>query len=134
MKFSTKTIEMIGKAVAEEMKRCGYNSGDNLYEVENGMRELQRQIGVAGLATFLEQADEALQEEVKASACQSDYYFHSYRPAVIWSVFGKVRIERRYYTRKERDCLAGSKDGVFSRTSESKFGGTLSLGRREYPF
>jgi hypothetical protein len=97
MKFSTKTIQLIGKAVAEEMKRCGYNSGDNIYEVENGMRELQRQIGVAGLATFLEQADEALQEEVKASACQSDYYFHSYRPAVIWSVFGKVRIERRYY-------------------------------------
>jgi hypothetical protein len=110
MKFSTKTIEMIGKAVAEEMKRCGYNSGDNLYEVENGMRELQRQIGVAGLATFLEQADEALQEEVKASACQSDDYFHSYRPAVIWSVFGKVRIERRYY--RYRNAKGREKKGI----------------------
>jgi hypothetical protein len=100
MKFSTKKIQAIGKAVAEEMKRCGYSSADNVYEVENGMRELQRQIGVAGLGTFLEKADQELHEKVKASACQRDYYFHSYRPAVIWSVFGKVRIERRYYRYK----------------------------------
>jgi hypothetical protein len=97
VKFSTKKIQELGKALAEEMKRCGYSSGDTLYEVENGMRELQRRIGVAGLAAFLEQADEALHEEIKTSASQSDYYFHSYRPAVIWSVFGKIGIERRYY-------------------------------------
>ena len=101
MKFSTKKIQELGKALAEEMKRCGYSSGDTLYEVENGMRELQRRIGVAGLAAFLEQADEALHEEIKTSASQSDYYFHSYRPAVIWSVFGKIRIERRYYRYKK---------------------------------
>jgi len=101
VKFSTKTIQELGKAVAEEMKRSGYSSADNLYAVENGMRELQRRIGVAGLATFLEQADEALHEEAKTSASQSDYYFHSYRPAVIWSVFGKIRIERRYYRYKK---------------------------------
>ena len=50
------------------MKRCGYSSGDTLYEVENGMRALQQQIGVAGLATFLEQADEALHEEAETSS------------------------------------------------------------------
>jgi len=101
VKFSTKKIQELGKAVAEEMKRCGYSSADNLYAVENGMRELQRRIGVAGLATFLEKADEKLHEEAKTSASQSDYYFHSYRPAVIWSVFGKIRIERRYYRYKK---------------------------------
>jgi hypothetical protein len=36
-----------------------------LYEVENGMRALQQQIGVAGLAAFLEQADEALHGKSK---------------------------------------------------------------------
>ena len=97
MEFNTKKIQVLGKAVAEELKRCGYSSADNLYEVENGMRELQRQIGVSGLGTFLEAADEELHEEDKRSARKRDYYFHSYRPAVIWSVFGKVRIERRYY-------------------------------------
>jgi hypothetical protein len=101
MEFNTKKIQVLGRAVAEELKRCGYSSGDNLYEVEKGMRELQRQIGVAGLGTFLEEADEELHEEDKRSASKRDYYFHSYRPAVIWSVFGKVRIERRYYRYKD---------------------------------
>jgi hypothetical protein len=100
MEFSTKKIQVLGKALAEELKRCGYSSTDGMYEVENGLRELQRQIGAAGLGEFLEQADEELHQEVKISASQSDYYFHSYRPAVIWSVFGKVRIERRYYRYK----------------------------------
>ena len=100
MEFSTKKIQALGKALAEEMKRCGYSSDDTLYEVENGMRALQQQIGVAGLAAFLEQADEALHKEIKTSACPRDYYFHSYRPAVIWSVFGKIGIERRYYRYK----------------------------------
>jgi hypothetical protein len=101
VEFSTKKIQGLGKALAEEMKRCGYSSADNLYAVENGMRELQRRIGAAGLAAFLEQADEKMHEEAKRSASQSDYYFHSYRPAVIWSVFGKISIERRYYRYKD---------------------------------
>jgi hypothetical protein len=97
MEFSTKKIQVLGKALAEELKRCGYSPADNLYAVENGLRELQRQIGAAGLGIFLEQADEALHAADKRSASKKDYYFHSYRPAVIWSVFGKVSIERRYY-------------------------------------
>ena len=101
MKFSIKKIKTIGKAVAEEMKRSGYSSEENLYEVENGMRELLRQIGKAGLAAFLEEEDDDLDNEVKTSGCKTDYYFHSYRKAVIWSVFGKVNIKRRYYRYKE---------------------------------
>jgi hypothetical protein len=100
MEFSTKKVQALGKAVAEELKRCGYSPTDGIYEVENGLRELQRQIGAAGLGEFLEQADEELHQEDKRSASQNGYYFHSYRPAVIWSVFGKVRIERRYYRYK----------------------------------
>ena len=67
MEFSTKKVQAIGKAVAEELKRCGFNAADSLYAVENGIRELQRQIGAAGLATFLEQADEELHQEDKKS-------------------------------------------------------------------
>jgi hypothetical protein len=97
VEFSTKKIQVLGRALADELKRCGYSAADNLYAVENGLRELQRQIGAAGLATFLEQADEELHEADKRSGRKRDYYFHSYRPAMIWSVFGKVNIERRYY-------------------------------------
>lgn len=106
MEFSTKRIQAMGKALAEEMKRCGFSFDDNLYEVENTMRELQRQIGLVGLAEYLEDADNKLNEEVKRSASKNDFYFHSYRPAVIWSVFGKISFERRYYRykkAKERD-------------------------------
>jgi hypothetical protein len=101
MEFSTKKIQVLGQALADELKRCGYSSADNMYAVENGLRELQRQIGAAGLGTFLEQADEELHEADKRSTQPRDYYFHSYRPAVIWSVFGKVSIERRYYRYKD---------------------------------
>jgi hypothetical protein len=97
MEFNTKKVQAMGKAVAAEMKRCGYSAENNMYEVENTMRELQRQIGVAGLAAFLEEADDENHEEVKKARYKNEFYFHSYRPAVIWSVFGKISFERRYY-------------------------------------
>ena len=105
MEFNIEKIEAMGKLVSEEMKRCGFNSEDNLYEVENAMRELQRQVSLIGLAEFLEEADNELYEEAKKS--KNAYYFHSFRPAVIWSVFGKISFERRYYrtkNTKERDA------------------------------
>ena len=42
-----------GKALAKEMKQSGYSLEDNLYDVENGMREVLGEIGKAGLAEFL---------------------------------------------------------------------------------
>jgi hypothetical protein len=101
MNFSIESISEIGKAVAEEMRRSGYSSGNKLHEVETGMRELLRQAGKAGLAAFLEEEDEALHEEGKRSANNNEYEFHSYRSAVILSVFGRVNIERRYYRYKD---------------------------------
>ena len=98
MEFNTEKIEEMGKAMSEEMKRCGFGSGNNLYEVENAMRELQRQASLIGSADFLEEADDELYEEVKKS--KNAYYLHSFRPAVIWSVFGKISFERRYYRSK----------------------------------
>ena len=100
MEFNTKKIKAMGKALAEEIKRCGLSPSAGLYEVENAMRELQRQIGLVGLGEFLAEADDELHAEAKKSARKSGFYFHSYRPAVIWSVFGKVSFERRYYRRK----------------------------------
>ncbi len=48
----------MGKTIAKEIKRCGFRSDDTLYGVENAMRELQRQIGLAGMAEFLEDAND----------------------------------------------------------------------------
>ena len=96
MAYSERMIKEMGKAVAQELKRCGWKAENGMYEVENAMRELQRQIGAAGLAEFLEKADDELHEVEKNRDGKKDYYLHSYRSAVIWSVFGKVRYERRY--------------------------------------
>jgi len=106
MAYSERMIKEMGKAVAQELKRCGWKAENGMYEVENAMRELQRQIGAAGLAEFLEKADDELHEVEKNRDGKKDYYLHSYRSAVIWSVFGKVRYERRYYRytkEKERE-------------------------------
>jgi len=54
MEFNTKKVQAMGKAIAEEIKRCGFSSDNTLYDVENAMRELQRQIGLAGMAELLE--------------------------------------------------------------------------------
>jgi hypothetical protein len=107
MEFNIKTVKAMGRVLAEEMKRYGYSAENDLYEVENRMRELQRQIGLAGLAAFLEGADDELHEEAKNATTKQDYYFHSYRPAVIWSVFGKVEFERRYYRYKNIKAREG---------------------------
>jgi len=100
MNSNTRKIQAMGKALAAEMKRCGYSADDGLYEVENGMRELQRQVSLAGMAEFLKEEDDELHEKIKKSASEKGFYFHSYRPAVIWSAFGKVRFKRRYYRYK----------------------------------
>lgn len=106
MEFNTKKIQAMGKTMAKEMKRCGLTGNNDLYAVENTMRAFQRQVGQAGLKEFLEEADDELYEEVKNSDSKNDFYFHSFRDAVIWSVFGKVSFERRYYryiNAKERE-------------------------------
>lgn len=54
----------MGKSLAEEMKRCEYSADDTLYEVENAIRELLRQICLTGMAEFLGGADDELHEKV----------------------------------------------------------------------
>jgi len=95
MKFSTEFITEMGKAIAEEMKRV-VDPEANMYEAENDLRALLQQIGQTGMAKFLEERDDALYEEMK-TASKKEYEFHSYRSAVLWTTFGKVKFVRRYY-------------------------------------
>jgi|SaaInlLV_10m_DNA_2_1039722.scaffolds.fasta_scaffold19383_2 hypothetical protein len=106
VEFNTKTISTIGEAVAEELKRCGFDFENNLYDVENTMREFLRQVGQSGMADFLETTDTKLHEEIKPSLSKKDFYFHSYQSAVVISAFGSIRFKRHYYryeNARERD-------------------------------
>ena len=106
MNSNRKKAQEVGKIVAKELKRCGFSGHDSLYKVENSAREFLQQVGQACIAEFLKEADNELHEEMKKAVSEKDFYYHSYRPAVILSAFGKVRFERRYYrykNAKERD-------------------------------
>jgi len=98
MQSNTEFATQIGQRVAQELGRR-YGPGTSIYEVETGLREILQEIGQATLTTYLETQDEALSQEVQAApgGKAKGYAFHSYRPAVIWTVFGKVTYRRRYY-------------------------------------
>lgn len=100
MNLNTKKAKAIGKIVAKELKRFGFSAHDNLYKVENSARGFLQMVGQECMAEFLEDADNELHEEMKESVSEKDFYYHSYRPAVLLSAFGKVRFERRYYRYK----------------------------------
>ena len=119
MNFNTKKVQEIGKAIAQELKRCGFTGQDSLYEVENGARELLRQIGQESLEGFLEDAEEELHEKFKESDLKKDYRNHSRRKAVILSTFGKLEFKRRYYYQKKEK--EGEEKGFANLDRQMKF-------------
>ena len=100
MEFNTKRVKEMGKVLAEEMKRYGMSAENDLYEVENRLRELQRQISQAGLAAFLGRADDELHEAVKKRKQQNDYYFHSYDRQSSGASSARSSLNDRYYRYK----------------------------------
>ena len=98
MEFSTKAIEKVAEILAEEIRSQLPNPQD-IREVETGMREFLQKSGAEGLKRYLEQMDEQVQPQEKASDCECTgkrrYLFR--RKAVILSVFGRVSYKRRYY-------------------------------------
>ena len=94
MKFSTEAIEAIGKIAAQEIMRHGI---EQLTDIEQGLREILQAGGQCGMKTVLEQLDEEVQEGMDGKYAGQVVQYHSQRPAVIWSVFGKVAYQRSYY-------------------------------------
>ena len=65
--------------------------------MENMLRELVREAGNAGLRQVIEQGEETYGSREVLCACGQKARFVSKRSAVIWTVFGKVDYQRRYY-------------------------------------
>lgn len=98
MEFSTKAIEKMAEIMDEEMGKMIPEAGD-IREVETGMRQMLRKVGVEALKRYLEREDEAERlEKTKACECQGQQEYQFRRQAVILSVFGRVSYKRRYYT------------------------------------
>jgi hypothetical protein len=94
MKFSTEAIEAIGKIAAQEITRLGI---EQMSEIEQSLREILQAGGQCGMKTVLEQLDQQVQEGMDGKYAGQAVQYHSQRPAVIWSVFGKVAYQRSYY-------------------------------------
>ncbi len=104
MKFSTEAIRQMAEIMISEMQRIGLE-GEGIREVELGMREFLREVGVQALGDYLEQKDEEIQEAEKLCVCGEPMKYLFKRKGTILSVFGRVNYRRRYHVCEE--CHAG---------------------------
>lgn len=95
MKFSIEIMEEMADMLANEMIRV-MGSEAALMSVEDGMREVLRQVGNKGLGTYLSRAEVDPSAEV-ACACGASAPRLAKREAKAISVFGKIRYQRQYY-------------------------------------
>jgi hypothetical protein len=96
MEFSTKIIETMAAILAEEIERV--ETVDNgVMGLETQLREVLKEVGGKALSRYLSRANPAGESVTLACPCGERAKFHSWREAVILSVFGRVHYQRRYY-------------------------------------
>jgi hypothetical protein len=100
MKFSTEAVEKMAEIMVQELNKIGAE-GQGIREVETTMREFLREVGGQALGNYLEQQDEQLLEQEEVCACGEAMTYQCRRPAMIVSVFGRVRYRRGYYLCEE---------------------------------
>ncbi|MBK9007230.1 MAG: ISKra4 family transposase [Anaerolineae bacterium] len=96
MEFSTTRLEQIAKILAEEIKEQMAEK-QGIHEMEQTMRELVKAAAGLGLQQAIEQGEERYAQKEIECACGAKAKFVSNRAAVLWTVFGKVGYQRRYY-------------------------------------
>ena len=96
MECSTIRMEQVAKLLAEEIaEKMAGQQGIN--EMERMMRELVKEAANVGLQRAIEQGEETCGSREVICACGQKAQFVSKRSAVLWTVFGKVVYQRRYY-------------------------------------
>ena len=96
MEFSIRRLKQVAKILAEEIKeRLAEKEGIN--EMEQMMRELVKEAAGLGIQQAIEQGEERYARKEVECRCGEKAKFVSKREAVLWTVFGKVSYQRRYY-------------------------------------
>lgn len=96
MEFSITRLEQVAKILAEEIKeQMAEKQGIN--EMEQMMRELVKVAAGLGLQQAIEQGEEWYARKEIECRCGAKAKFVSKREAVLWTVFGKIGYQRRYY-------------------------------------
>ena len=96
MEFSTIRMAQIGKLLAEEIAEKLAGKPD-INEMERMMRELVKEAANLGMRQALEQGEGTYGSQAVVCDCGKKAQFVSKRSAVLWTVFGKMDYQRRYY-------------------------------------
>ena len=97
MDFSTKAQAEISAMIAEEInKQIEAKEIKNLLEVENGIREIMKEIGSQVYSKVLEKEDQKLGKWVRCE-CGWKAQRISKREAKVLTVFGQIKYRRSYY-------------------------------------
>lgn len=96
MECSTRRMEEIAKLLADELGERLTGKQD-VNDMERMMRELVKDAASRGMRHAIEQGEETCGSREVICACGQKVQFVSKRSAVIWTVFGKVDYQRRYY-------------------------------------
>jgi uncharacterized protein UPF0236 len=96
MECSTRRLEQVAKLLAEEIKERLIEKQD-ITELEQMMREMVKEAAKSGMRQVIEQGEESCKSREVTCRCGQKAQFVSQRSAVIWTVFGKVDYQRRYY-------------------------------------
>jgi len=89
-------MEQVAKLLAEEIVENMAGKQD-LNAMERMMRELVKEAANAGMQHAIEQGEETCRSREEMCTCGQKAQFVSKRSAVLWTVFGKVEYQRRYY-------------------------------------
>lgn len=96
MECSTRRMEQIAKLLAEEIAEKMAGQQD-INGMERMMRELVKEAANVGLQHAIEEGEETCGSREVICVCGQKAQFVSKRSAVLWTVFGKVIYQRRYY-------------------------------------
>src|SRR5512145_293426 len=96
MECSTRRMEQVAKLLAEEVGERLVGQPD-VNKLEGMMRELVKEAASVGLQQAIEQGEETCGSREVLCSCGQKAQFVSKRSAVVWTVFGKVDYQRRYY-------------------------------------
>ena len=102
MNYNTETINSAARQLAAMFKsavieqHAAGQGTSRIAQIETGMREALRQIGMQALGLFLSSMQTTPASEI-ACTCGGTLKYQRMRPATVISVFGKVTYERAYY-------------------------------------
>jgi hypothetical protein len=96
MEFSIERMEKVAEILAEEIREKSASQPD-IHEMEGMLRELVKEAARLGLQKAIEQGEERYPSQAVRCVCEKQPALVGKRTAVLWTVFGKVTYQRRYY-------------------------------------